>query len=153
MDSSLSWKNRIDVFVVKLDKACYAIRSLRYFVSYKSLRMIYCSYFHSIMSYGIISWGNSSQSKNIQLNYKKKMVRIITNSKNRDSWRDLFRKLNILIIKTNSELYEINTRNKINFHLSQPRFSIYRNGLYYMGTKAFNRITLYFSILLHCIVQ
>jgi hypothetical protein len=33
VDSSLSWKNCIDGLMVKLSKACYAIRSLRYFVS------------------------------------------------------------------------------------------------------------------------
>jgi hypothetical protein len=40
MDSSLSWKNHIDRLMVKLNKARYAIRSLRPFVSYESLRMI-----------------------------------------------------------------------------------------------------------------
>jgi hypothetical protein len=59
MDSSLSWKNYIDGLMVKLNKAYYAIRSLRPFVSYESLKMIYYSYFHSVMSYGIIFWGNS----------------------------------------------------------------------------------------------
>jgi hypothetical protein len=37
---------------------------------------------------------------------------------------------NISLFKTNSELYEINTRHINNFHLSQPRLSIYRNGVY-----------------------
>jgi hypothetical protein len=47
---------------------------------------------------------------------------------------------NISLFKTNFELYEINTRNKNNFHPSQPRLSIYRNGVYYMGIKAFNHL-------------
>jgi hypothetical protein len=50
---------------------------------------------------------------------------------------------NTSLFKTNSELYDINTRNKNNFHLSQPRLSIYRNGVYYMGIKAFNRLPSY----------
>jgi hypothetical protein len=29
------------------------------------------------------------------------------------------------------------------FHLSQPRLSIYRNGVYYMGIKAFNHLPSY----------
>jgi hypothetical protein len=33
MDSSLSWKNHIDGLMVKLNKACYGIISLRHFVS------------------------------------------------------------------------------------------------------------------------
>jgi hypothetical protein len=84
IDSSLSWKNHIDGLMVKLNKACYAIRSLRSFVSYESLRMISCSYSHSVMSYGIIFWRNSSHCNN-NLNYKKRIIRIITNSWNRDS--------------------------------------------------------------------
>jgi hypothetical protein len=62
----------------------------------ESLRMIYCSYFHSVMSYGIIFWGNSSQSNNMFKLKEKNIIRIITNSRNRDSCRDLFKKLNIL---------------------------------------------------------
>jgi hypothetical protein len=46
----------------------------------------------------------------------------------------------ISLFKTNSELYEINTRNINSFHVSQPRLSVYRNGVYYMGIKAFNHI-------------
>jgi hypothetical protein len=47
---------------------------------------------------------------------------------------------NISLFKTNSELYEINTRNIKNFHLSQPRLLIYRNGVHYMRIKAFNHL-------------
>jgi hypothetical protein len=32
---------------------------------------------------------------------------------------------------------------KNNFHLSQSRLSIYRNGVYYMGIKAFNHLPSY----------
>jgi hypothetical protein len=50
---------------------------------------------------------------------------------------------NISLFTTNSELYEINTRNKDNFYPSQPRLSISRNGVYYMGIKAFNHLPSY----------
>jgi hypothetical protein len=95
VDSSLSWKNHIDGLMVKLSKACYAVRSLRPFVSQESLRMIYVSYFHAVMSYGIIFWGNSSHSGNI-FKLQKRVIRIITNSRSRDSCRELFKKLDIL---------------------------------------------------------
>jgi hypothetical protein len=127
-------------------------------VSHESLRMIYFSYFHTVMSYGIIFWGNSAHSINT-FKLQKRIVRIITNSGNRVSCRHLFRKLDILpfysqyllsllifvidnisLFKTNLELYEINTRNINNFHLSQQRLTKYRNGVYYMGIKAFNHL-------------
>jgi hypothetical protein len=108
----------------------------------------------------IIFWGYSSHSNNI-FKLQKRIIRIITNSRTRDSYRDLCKKLNIspffsiyisllisvidniTLFKTNSELYEINTRNKNNFHPSQPRLSIYRNVVYYMGIKAFNHLPSY----------
>jgi hypothetical protein len=120
----VSWKNHIDELMVKLNKACYAIRSLKPFVSYESLKLIYYSYFHSVITYGIIFWGNYSHSNNI-FKLRKRIIRIITNSKNSDSCSDLFKKLyilpfysqyivfsllifvtdNISLFKTNLELY------------------------------------------------
>jgi hypothetical protein len=47
------------------------------------------------------------------------------------------------LFTTNSYLYDINTKNKNIFHLSQPRMSIYRNYVYYMGIKAFNHLPSY----------
>ena len=42
-----------------MNKACYAIRLLKPFLTMNTLRMIYFSYAHSVFSYGIIFWGNS----------------------------------------------------------------------------------------------
>jgi hypothetical protein len=87
----------IDNLMVKLRRACYAIRSLRPFISHESLRMIYFSYFHTVMSYGIIFWENTLYSNNILVfKQQKRVIRIITNSRNRDSYRELFKELNIL---------------------------------------------------------
>ena len=53
-DNSLSWKDHIAALTSKLNKACYAIRSIKPFLSVDILRMIYFAYVHSVMSYGII---------------------------------------------------------------------------------------------------
>ena len=55
--NSLSWKDHIVALISKLNKACYAIRSIKPFLSADILRMMYFSYVHSVMSYGIIFWG------------------------------------------------------------------------------------------------
>jgi hypothetical protein len=47
------------------------------------------------MSYGIIFWGSSSNSNNI-FKLQKRIKRMNTNSRNRDSCKDPFKKLNIL---------------------------------------------------------
>jgi len=65
IDSSLSWKNRIDQMMIKLSRAFYAIRYVKHFMSQDTLKKIYFPYFHSILSYGIIFWGNSAYSPNI----------------------------------------------------------------------------------------
>jgi hypothetical protein len=58
--NNLSWKNHIDSLIPKLSSTCYAIRALKPFVNRETLLMVYYAYFHSIIRYGIIFWGNSS---------------------------------------------------------------------------------------------
>jgi len=98
VDSSLSLKNHIDQIIFKLSRACYAIRYVKHFMFQDTLRTIYFSYFHSILSYGIIFWGNSAYCSNI---YKIQtwIIRIIMNARNRDSYHNLFKNLNILPLK------------------------------------------------------
>jgi hypothetical protein len=52
-----------------------------YYVAYQSntdtLKLIYFDYFHSLMKYGLIFWGNSSDSKKV-FTLQKKML---------ESWR------------------------------------------------------------------
>ena len=64
IDSSLSWKGHIDQMMFKLGKACYAVRYVKHCMSQDTLRTTYFSYFHSILSYGIIFWCNSAYSSN-----------------------------------------------------------------------------------------
>jgi len=65
MNNTLSWNNNIDSIMKKLSRACYIIRNAKTCMSASSLRMIYYAFFHSVMSYGIIFWGNSSHSSTI----------------------------------------------------------------------------------------
>ena len=58
----VSWKDHIAALTSKLNKACYAIRVIKPFMSVDILRMIYFSYVHSVMSYGIMFWSNSHNS-------------------------------------------------------------------------------------------
>jgi hypothetical protein len=57
IDTSLNWKIHIGELTSRLNKACYAIRSIKPFMSLDVLRSTYFSYVHSIISYGIIFWG------------------------------------------------------------------------------------------------
>jgi hypothetical protein len=61
----------------------------------RSLKLVYFAYFHSVMSYGVIFWGNSTDSKRVFI-IPKKIIRIMTGAKRRVSCRELFKKFNIL---------------------------------------------------------
>jgi len=59
LDNSLSWEKHIEAIVPKLSAATFAMRVVQPFLSLDSLKLIYYSYFHSILTYGIIFWGNN----------------------------------------------------------------------------------------------
>jgi hypothetical protein len=97
MDKNLSWCTHIEQLIPKLNKASYAIRFLRLILSLETVRMVYYSVVHSVMSYGIIFWGGSTHSKTI-FKIQKRIIRIITNSGSRVSCRNLFKKIVYLTI-------------------------------------------------------
>jgi hypothetical protein len=95
LDNTLSWNNHIDLLMKKLCKACYIIRNAKTNMSAMSLKVIYYAFYHSVMSYGIIFWGNSWHSF-IIFRMQKKAIRITEGSGNRVLCRNLFKKLQIL---------------------------------------------------------
>jgi hypothetical protein len=71
MDSILQWKAHIDLLSTKLNAVCYALRTVKHTLSQQVLVMVYSSYFHSILSLGIICWGASPSCINIFKVHKK----------------------------------------------------------------------------------
>jgi len=94
MNNPLSWNNHTDSLVKKLSMAFYTIRNTKTYMSVLSLKVIYCTFFHLAMSYGIIFWGNSLHSS-IIFRIQKKAIRIMEGCRNRVSCRNLFKKLQI----------------------------------------------------------
>jgi len=102
IDDSLSWKDHTCAITSKLNKACYAIQSVKPFLSREILRMVYFSYVHTVLSYGIIFWGNSHlYIINNVFKILKIIIRIISNSSSRDPCRPLFKYLQILSLPSN----------------------------------------------------
>jgi hypothetical protein len=95
LDNHLNWKDHIDQIIPKLSAACYAVRQMFHFVNHNTLKSIYFAYFHSIVKYGIIFWGNSSNTKKI-FTSQKKIIRIMVGAHPRASCGRLFKKLDIL---------------------------------------------------------
>jgi len=99
MSYTLSWKTHIDTIIPKLSSTTFAIRTVKPYLSQDSLKMIYYSYFHSIMTYGIILGGNS-RYRNTIFRLQKKIITIIMGLRNRDSCREHFKKLKILPLQS-----------------------------------------------------
>ena len=95
IDSMLSWREHIMALTSKLNKTCFVVRAIKPFMTSRVLKMVYYSYFHSIMSYGIIFWGSSHLSNNI-FRIQKRIMRIITNRSKCDSCCQLYKQLQIL---------------------------------------------------------
>jgi hypothetical protein len=151
LDNTFTWKKHIDSIVPRLSSACFAVRAVKPILSQESLKMVYFSYFHSIMSYGLIFWGSSCHS-NIVFKLQKRAIRIMMGIKDRESCREYFRKLKILPLQsqyiyslllfvvnnrqhfiTNADVHSVNTRNNLDFHLL-----VYQKGVHYNGVRLFN---------------
>ena len=77
---------------IQLSSPCYAMRSVKLYVLLDTLKMIYYSYFHSVITYGLLFWGHSSDSTKI-FRLQKKITRIMVGCTSSDSCRKLFFKL------------------------------------------------------------
>jgi len=118
LDNNMNWKNHIAKIVLKLSRACYAVRAMYSFSSLNTLKMIYFAYFHSVINYGIIFWENSSESNKIFL-AQKKIVRIMTGSRHKPTCKPLFQSLGIMTITSQYiiSLMEFLLKNQEKFYI------------------------------------
>jgi hypothetical protein len=119
------------------------------------MQHVYYSYFHSLISYGVILWSSSSYSSHI-FRLQKKAIRIITGLRPRDSCREMFKLLRILPLQSqylfsrtlfvvnnknffyvNSEIHSINTRQNSNLHQSQANLTLSQKGAHSSCVKVF----------------
>jgi hypothetical protein len=71
IDDHTNSKNHVTEMIPRLSVACYAVRSMVHIGNINTLKSIYYAYFHSIIKYGIIFWGNFFNSeKNFTLQKK-----------------------------------------------------------------------------------
>jgi hypothetical protein len=131
------------------------------------LRIIYFSYVCSVMSYGIIFWGNSHHSNSI-FKIQKRIIRIITNAGSHDSCCQLFRQLQILslpsryifsllvfvnknrdLFQSNYEIHYLNTRFDYNLRLPSTNLTLVQKGVLYSGRKIYNQLPSNIKVLLN----
>ena len=142
------------------------MRVVQPFLSLDSLKLIYYSYFHSILPYGIIFWGNTPLS-DVIFRMRKKVVRIMLGIRNTDSSREYFKRLktlplqsqyllslllfmaeNVDYFRLNPEIHGLNAKNKSNLHLPQSKLTVFQRVPYYSGIKAFSNLPPYMKNLL-----
>jgi hypothetical protein len=156
IDETKSWNQHADQIAIKLCSACCALRNLKYIAPQSTLRTIYYTYIHSILSYGIIFWERSSNVNKLFI-LQKRIDRIITNTGVRKSCREVFKNLEIMMlysqyifslilfaVKTNSyfisnkEIHTHKIRNWTNLHLPTVNLTKFYKEPYILGSKAFN---------------
>jgi len=127
------------------------LRSIKSFMFLDVLRSTSFSHAHSIISYRIIFWGNSSYSEDI-FKIQKRIIIIIMNSRRNSSCWQLFKDLNILPIQS-QYIYSILlfvTKNKDQFlsnsqiyKVSQEECAILRESVPYVKLYRYNPKHLY----------
>jgi hypothetical protein len=75
MEISCTWKAHISQLMPKFCKACYSVRVIKPIIPTETIKMVYYSYFHSLLTYGIIFLGNSSFSEQI-FRIQKRIIRV-----------------------------------------------------------------------------
>ena len=140
---------------------CYEVSKTICMLPINTLRMTDYSYFHSVMTYGLLFWGNSPDSIKI-FRLRKKIIRIMTGCRSADSCKKLFFNLEILPLPSqyilslllfmirnknqflvNSEIHHIDTRQNVNYtNLPQTWLNTKRE-CNYLGVKVFNMLPSY----------
>jgi hypothetical protein len=134
------------------------VRTLKSFLSLKALRVIYFSSVRSIVSYGIIFCGTSSDSKVI-FKIQERIIRTIMNSDSKASCHEFFTKLHILplysqymfsillfivknrpLLNKNSDLHNFNTSTSHDLHPPTANFTLFQEGVGSSGVKIYNHL-------------
>jgi hypothetical protein len=99
-DEFLSFKPHVEMLCNKISKSLFCLNRIKNFVNAKSLRMLYFSMIHSVISYGINIYGCANKTTLEKLIVKQKQaIRIICNEPYRAHTQPLFKQLKILPIE------------------------------------------------------
>ncbi len=97
IDEKLQWGPHITSLAGRLSSAAFAVWKIRQLTDVDTARLVYFSYFHSIMSYGILLWGQAADIESIFV-LQKRAIRAIYNLRLRESLRDKFKEINIMTV-------------------------------------------------------
>jgi hypothetical protein len=153
-DDSLSWKAHIDQ--MKYSVFCNPnVTSYNVYWNFKNGLFCIRTFNYELQNN---FWENQPYNEKI-FKIQKRVIRIITNSRMRDSCRKLFQRfeilplyshyifsLSIFVIKdkhlynTNNQIHSVHTRFKTNLHPPIANLTKFQRAVYYSGIKVFNNL-------------
>ncbi|CAH2095977.1 unnamed protein product [Euphydryas editha] len=158
LDSKLQWNSHLSSLNGRLSSAAFAVRKVRQLTDVTTARLIYFSYFHSIMSSGLLLWGNATDIETVFI-LQKRAIRGIYDLGTRVSLRDVFPKIdiltiasqyiynNIIYIHQNIHCFEINSINRTvntrrNNKIVTPGFRLRKVNASFLGygIRMYNKI-------------
>lgn len=97
IDSRINWKCHTEDLCTKISSLSFAMYKLAPTVSRNALFMAYYGLVESVLRYGLIFWGNSTNTEMV-FKMQKRCVRAMFNIKNTDSCQPIFKKCHILTL-------------------------------------------------------
>lgn len=159
VDTHLNWKSHIKRIRGKLSSFAYALREIKKSTDLHAALVTYYAYAHAWLSYGIILWGNSTDSQTL-FTAQKKLIRILVNVANTESCKSHFQQQKILTVPCmyileickfvhkypdyftqrddHQSSYSLRHRNKL--RLPPSYLKIHSHGTYAMSVKIYNKL-------------
>jgi hypothetical protein len=160
IDGRLQWTPHIDHLCNRLSTAIFAIKKIKAICGQEAARSVYFAYFHSIMTYGILFWGQAADSSRVFI-LQKRAIRAILGTNSRDSCREAFKELNILTMPgvyiwecllyaranlsdapRNADFHEYNTRNRGDIRAVRHRLTKSCKSFTCISVRLFNKLPL-----------
>ncbi|PNF22171.1 hypothetical protein B7P43_G05759 [Cryptotermes secundus] len=161
LDKNLRWSMHTQELAKKLCKICFGLRVVKRVSGLESVRTLYYAYFHSLLSYGILFWGNSPNAKLI-FKLQKRAIRAMMQIQKTTSCKQYFNYLNILplpclyiyetlvytksnlkTLATNSEIHSYNTRGKDDLYIVSCNTSLCKDNFINTGLRMYNHLPYY----------
>lgn len=166
IDEHLNWKMHVDNVSSKINKFVYALRQVKKVTNLKTAILVYHAYVESVLRYGLVMWGNSTDQHRAFV-AQKKCIRALYGLQPDESCKPVFEKLGLLplpclyiyeicmfvwkhktLFKTANDICPRNRRDPYMLVLSNaPRLAKYNKNCLAMCVRIYNKLPGDFKLL------